>query len=505
MYKVYCNNDLLYNDMQESLKISDAKLTLELGKTGLFEFTIYADHVHYDSVVEMKAMVEVYRNDELIFYGRVLNIQYGFYNEKQVTCEGALAFLLDSLIPPHTYGSSFSGYLEYIVSIHNSQVEVDKQFEVGAVTVGDFSPFSVVENLEYVNALETLNKRMVERSGGYLSVRYEDGIRYLDLLSIGADIADVTAQSIRLGKNLIDIKRESNSEDVFSCIVPLGAKVDDTEIRLDVKNVNSGLPYIVNDDAVALYGKIYRQVIFDEITQAQTLKSTATNYLAENYAGISTIEITAADLSATGNSLDSFRIGQWVYVYDNMHFAETALTFLIRKMYINLQNPAENKIEIGKTKKGLTENVLGLSDSIKASSGNASSGNTGSAEVEVQQPYLMDSGRTGIWTWAIYSDNTCEFFGKIPVTGATITSALGNWYKSTALYDAYAYEYPFQMAEAPAVNMMFQTRNASGALVWCFSQDAATAQQYLPQCNLIRPVSGTNVTGNINIIGRGKL
>lgn len=504
MYKVYCNDKLLYNDMLESLKISDAKLTLELGKTGLFEFTIYADHAHYDSVVEMKAMVEVYRNDELIFYGRVLNIQYGFYNEKQVACEGSLAFLLDSLVPPHTYGSSFSGYLEYIVSNHNSQVEYDKQFRVGSITVGDFSPFAVVENLEYINSLETLNKRMVERSGGYLSVRMENGIKYLDLLSVGADVVDATAQSIRLGRNLIDIKKESNTEDVFSCIVPLGAKQDDTEIRLDVKNVNSGLPYIVNNEAVELYGKIYRQVIFDEITQPQTLLNTATSYLAENYAGISTIEITAADLSSIDSNIDSFKIGQWVYVYDNLHFKEKALSFLIRKMYINLQNPAENKIEIGKVKKGLTESILGLSDSIKESS--RSSGSSGSdTEAEVQQPYLMESGTTGIWKWSKYSDGTCEFFGKVPITNASVSTALGNWYRGANLYESTAYAYPFQMTEAPALNITFQTRNGLGALIWIFSQDADTAQRYLPQSYLIRPTTATGIYGNINIIGRGKL
>ena len=61
------------------------------------------------------------------------------------------------------------------------------------------------------------------------------------------------------------------------------------------------------------------------------------------------------------------------------------------------------------------------------------------------------------------------------------------------------------MAETPALQMMFQTRNANGALLWVFSQDTETAQQYLPQCYLIKPTQATNITGNINIIGKGKL
>jgi hypothetical protein len=53
--------------------------------------------------------------------------------------------------------------------------------------------------------------------------------------------------------------------------------------------------------------------------------------------------------------------------------------------------------------------------------------------------------------------------------------------------------------------MIFQTRNSSAALIWPFSQDASTAQEYLPQCYLIRPTTGSNLKGNINIIGKGKL
>ena len=117
----------------------------------------------------------------------------------------------------------------------------------------------------------------------------------------------------------------------------------------------------------------------------------------------------------------------------------------------------------------------------------------------------MESGTTGIFTWKKFSDNTCEFFGKISVTSYDITSALGSWYKGVSLYEADAHPYPFEMSEAPAVEITFQTRNASGAIPWVFSQDADTAKGYLPQCYLIRPVTGSGINGNINIIGKGKL
>lgn len=503
VYKVHADGILIYSSEMDSLQINDAKLSLEMGKTGLFEFTVYHNHPFYDFVQEMRSLIEVQRDNDVIFSGRVFNIKYGFYNEKQVSCEGELAFLLDSLIAPHVYASSFSGYLSYVVQKHNEQVESTKHFQAGRITVADFIPFNVVENLEYVNALETLNKRMVERSGGYLHVRHENGIRYLDLLSYEADANNVSTQDIKLGKNLIDIKRESNSEEVFSAIVPLGAKMEGTELRIDIKPVNSGLPYIVNEDAEALYGRIYRQVIFDNITYEPTLLNVATDYLSENYAGISSVEITAADLSATDSKIDSFKIGQFVMVRDNIHFAYNPQKFLIRKMTIDILNPANTKITIGKTKKGLTESIIELSDSVKRST--SGSGSSASPEPEPQQPYLIEHGTSGIFKWAKFSDGTCEFFGKIPVLGYAVNAALGNWFRGDVLYTPTTYAYPFQMTEAPAVEMTFQTRNGLGGIAWVFSETADTAQQYLPQCYIIRPTAASGIYGNLNIIGRGKL
>ena len=492
MYQVYCGNRILFDGITEELQLQSADLDMELGKTGSFEFTIYPTNPNYDAVAPM-AMVSVSRNYETIYTGRVLKIKYGFYNEKQVACEGALAFLLDSMIEPHLFENSFVSYFNFILVEHNAQVEPEKQFVRGNVTVAEFMPYRVEEK-EYRSAFDALNSRMVESSGGYLSVRYENGNRYLDFLSPTADATNVSGQTIEVGKNLLDISREFAGEKVFTAIIPLGAKIEGTDERLDIKSVNSGLPYFVNQTAAALYGKIYRQVIFDNITNPYTLLTTASEYLLENYTGETSIEITAADLSGVDYTIDSFRVGQWVKVNVGHHFDNETQTFLIKKLNINLLSPADTKIVIGEVKKGLSEAVAGISNSVS------------SIEVpEAVQPYVMESGKTGIWTWKKFSDNTCEFFGKVPVTAYDITMALGGWYRGANIYEATAYAYPFEMTEAPAVEMTFQTRNGLAAIAWVFSADAATAQAYLPQCYLIRPVTGTGIYGNINIIGKGKL
>jgi hypothetical protein len=423
-----------------------------------------------------------------------------------------------------------------------------------------------VEDFEFLTSFETLQKRMVDYSGGYLQARHEYGTMYLDLLSPDMNISNVSGQKIRLGKNLIDLKREVEGSEVFSGIVPLGAKIGDTENRLDISMVNGGSYSIVNNEAVAVYGKIFKVVIFENITNASELLQEARAYLNDSFAAINTIEIKAIDLSGINPELESFNVGQWVTVESEPHFNQSQ-TLLIRKMMIDISNPANTKIEVGRTKQGLTDslgNVTSNIGSILASINNVA-GNIGSAVAKADnaatiatnadakataattkatsaetkattanttansaltkansaattansassristvesRPYITATGTTGIWKWKKFSDNTCEFFGKIPVSNYEITTALGGWYRGVNLYGTTAYAYPFTMTEAPAVEMTFQTRNGLAAIAWIFSQDASTAQSYLPQCYLIRPVTGSGIYGNINIIGRGKL
>ena len=510
MYKVICDGKPLHDNLLQNLKIEDGLLELELGKTGAFEFTIYPNHPYYDSVKPVISIIEVYRNELTIFRGRVLSIKYGFYNEKQVFCEGELAFLLDSIVPPHAYSGNFVYYMDYILSIHNSQVEPEKRFKFGNITVADFTPFEVAEEFEFLTSFETISKRMVEHSGGYLQARHQNDTMYLDLLEPEVNISNVSAQKIRLGKNLLDIRKEVEGSEVFSGIVPLGAKLGDTENRVNIYNVNNRSYSITNASAVAAYGKIFKTVIFEDITSAAELLSKAQEYLAEKFAAVNTIEITAADLSGVNPDLDSFDVGQWVDVISDIHFTEPQ-TFLIRKMSIKISNPADTKIEVGRTKQGLTDqlgNVAGsvsaIAEAVSAAEAKAISVESRVAAVESRH-YITSAGTTGIWKWKKYSDNTCEFFGKVPVTNASVSSALGGWYRGENLYGSTDYAYPFTMTEAPALEVTFQTRNGLAAIAWVYSQDADTAQKYLPQCYLIRPTTASGIYGNINIVGKGKI
>ena len=181
MYKVYCDNSLLYDGKREELKLYNPKVDLELNKVGSFNFTIYPNHKHFNRLKKLKPIIKVVRDDnKIVFRGRILNDTRGFYNEKKVVCEGELAFLIDSIQRPYTYTGDVAGLFQQFIDNHNTQVDAEHQFKVGLVTVTDPNDYLPQSDTQYLNTWESINKKLIEPLGGYLFVRHEEDGVYID-------------------------------------------------------------------------------------------------------------------------------------------------------------------------------------------------------------------------------------------------------------------------------------------------------------------------------------
>ena len=248
MYRVYCDGLPLYNDRLESLQILSPTVELEENKTGSFAFTLPADHPYYGLVKKLKSIVTVYQDDYLLFRGRVLDEETGWHNEKKISCEGELAFLLDSIQRPYDYTGTVAGFLNLLIDRHNAQVEETKWFTVGNITVTDNNDYIVRSNIDYTDTWTELQDKLVKLMGGYVSVRHEGYINYIDYLQ---DSTVLSPQAITFGKNLLDLKRVRNGADIATAVIPLGAKLKDaegkdTDTRLTVKSVNDDSDTIQN-------------------------------------------------------------------------------------------------------------------------------------------------------------------------------------------------------------------------------------------------------------------
>lgn len=365
MYKVYCDNHLLYSPDLENYIIINPKVDIELNKTGSFTFSIYPTHPNFNRLQKLKSIITVYRvgSNEPLFRGRILDDVQGFYNEKQVTCEGELAFLLDSIQRPYNFqnGTSVDALFTYYIEQHNLQVDNAHEFTVGDITVtGNI----IAEDSTYMNTWDSINKKLIESFGGYLRIRHENNTVYIDYL---ADLNTLSNQTIEFGKNLLELKKTIKGTDIGTAVIPLGAKLTDaegkeTDERLTIKSVNGGSDYIFDQQAVDKYGYIFKTIIYDDITDPSILLSEGRKYLSEIINLSVSIELSAVDLSALNTDISNFNLGTNIHIKSKPHNLDTNM--LVTKLSIDLLNPQSNKLTLGKTYNTFTEQTQNTVESI---------------------------------------------------------------------------------------------------------------------------------------------
>ena len=132
MYRVLCDGIPIYDLRDDALILIDPKIDLEVNKAGSFTFKMPPQHPQYDLPKKMISCVQVFQDDEEIFNGRITESKIDFYNRKQLSCEGQLAYLNDSIQRPAEYHRvTVRGYLEILLTEHNKQVNEDRQFKIG--------------------------------------------------------------------------------------------------------------------------------------------------------------------------------------------------------------------------------------------------------------------------------------------------------------------------------------------------------------------------------------
>ena len=239
-----------------------------------FSFVIFPNNQGYNLLKDLKTLIEIknIKTNEIKFKGRILiqtpDMSSSGLLSKSVICESELGYLMDSV---QSYGEyhniTVRGFLELIIDNHNKQVSEDKHFTVGVVDVIDNND-SLYRYLGYDKTLDTIKDKLIDKLGGELRVRYEDGIRYLDYVQAIGGKKDT---EIVLAKNLVTIEQERDPSEIITRLTPLGAKLEDSDERLTVASINNGLNYIDDEEAIAEFGIIGNTVTYDDVTVVENL------------------------------------------------------------------------------------------------------------------------------------------------------------------------------------------------------------------------------------------
>lgn len=330
MYKVTINNHghetVIHSPFFNDVKLVAGKIKQEINVADGFTFSVLPNNPAYNLIRPLTTLIYVdnTKTGKREFDGRVLMPTEDMSNSgsfaKSFVCESELGYLNDSRQRHGEYHDiTVRDFLQVIIDNHNADVAddpIDKTFEVGIVEV-DSSTGTLYRYLGYENTFETIKDKLLDRLGGELRVRKENGVRYLDYLwSIG----ERKSTEIRIAKNLQSITKEVDPTEYITRLIPLGERIesededatDASEARLTIESVNGGKDYLIDHETEQALGTIVVGTqVWDDITQPNILKTRGEQWLAEQNRMKVQHKLTALDLSIIGIDPDAYEVGNW--------------------------------------------------------------------------------------------------------------------------------------------------------------------------------------------------
>ena len=269
MYNIYFGDKCIYDDRSTDISgliLINPKLVVEDNSAGSLEFTVPPTHPYYSQVASgLRTVVNVFNDNdpEPVWTGRVLSVETDFWKRKTVFCEGALAWLSDTVGQDDTvriYGalplSDHQGndlakvFLNYALRGYNDfgwvesgetqsfdKVETRFQIKRGAVTVSIPNPVDLNGKCRpYKDSTEQTCLQKVmdlqETYGGHMQAKANaNGNVYLNWYADFWQDKDRDeylsgAKVALLGKNLLDLESAIDASDVFTVLYPIGESKD---------------------------------------------------------------------------------------------------------------------------------------------------------------------------------------------------------------------------------------------------------------------------------------
>jgi len=344
MYSIYADNLCIFDDTapDRAHMAVGAKLTLTAGAAGSLTLQLPRGCAGYDSVQRLKTTISVKRDWDEIWMGRVLSEKDDIFGTKTLFCEGAQAWLNDTVQPTATYtGTSGTPeeLLTAILTVHNNKASADRTIAVGDVTV---TGSGLTAEVDYNTTLDAVNK-LVSSYGGVLRMRYPSGAPTLDWLA-NYPTATGTPQALVFNENLLDFTRSWDLADYATVCYVRGGEY--TVGSGDQAVTQTAFGSYTLQPAVTLYGNIEKFLNLTDCTTNQQCVDAATDYLTKQQFDTMTLEVTAVDLHMLDPAIRPFDLIERVQVSSPLH-GLTAAAFAVTGMDIPLDDPGNTRYTLG--------------------------------------------------------------------------------------------------------------------------------------------------------------
>ena len=358
-FRVYVDGALFYHPQMTKLAITAARIEEDAENIDSMTLSAPHNHPYLTSIRPLASTIVCKKGDAVVFEGRALDNGTDFYNTHTWTCESCLAYLKDSIQPPYSYKGTLRGLLEQFIAEHNAAVEEKKRFILGNVTVTDDNDYISYSSTDFTVTLDAIRDKLIKTHGGYLRVRYAGDTKYLDYI---ADFDSLSPQTVEFGKNLLDVKISRDHTERVSVLLPLGAKIKETDAegneyetgeRVQITSVNGGKNYIIDQEAAAEIGMIWKTEIWEDVTIPGNLLRKAQARLHDLVEGVTSMELTIVDESDTGADIGDIHAGMYVQCKSPPHGIDGTYRCIGRTR--DYLNPAGNTITIGASGVRLTD------------------------------------------------------------------------------------------------------------------------------------------------------
>ena len=208
--------------------VSDASMSVEVNASAYLDFTMAITHPLYDTIRERAGVVTLTWDSTVLFEGIIESIEMDIQGNKSISCVSAMDYLNDTHVRPYstvageadlTAPSSVDGYFQWLIDQHNDHVlDASKIFDVGINQGANLQQNNFIyrsSESEPTTASE-ITDQILDSLGGYLTMRYEDGRKVLDLY---ADLHTMNAQIVDFGVNITDFTKTTDTTDQYTAIL----------------------------------------------------------------------------------------------------------------------------------------------------------------------------------------------------------------------------------------------------------------------------------------------
>lgn len=366
MYKVEIDNNGKTAIIHSAIALNSEKTPLLLAgqiKKGIntistFDFSYLNNNPAYGNLFPLRTLISVtdtLKNKE-VFRGRVLSPTDSMESDGAFSyrylCESELGYLQDSVQKWFkAQDMTIIQFLTYLLNIHNAQVEPYKRFLIGNVTV-----VNNTDNIYYyvddsTSTLDTIKDKLLDRLGGELQIRRENGVNYLDYL---VEIGKHSDTTIELGKNMISASKSMDPTEVVTRIFPRGIRLeseeetntDASQPRLTIASVNGGVDYLnASQELIDRFGIQGKAVNWDDVTDVNILKTKGQQFLDNQKVVSYKYTTTAADLSLLNIDTDTYEEGNYHHTINSMLGINEELRIV--GMTLDIISPEVSSLTIG--------------------------------------------------------------------------------------------------------------------------------------------------------------